>query len=186
MERDFDGKSCCFELWFCTENFGIFSHVSFWVAWGLLQNFGQKNILLLRFLHCCWRFRTDVRKTQHSSSMSWNGKKMRCGKKAIKIGGWRFPLLLLESWSLPLPLQMCNFLCKYLGAITVIAEPLLLFYDRFMPARCEIESFTILGSLPYLATSIFPSLKRFKMTSLAIFYTLTLFENYSKCRIWIF
>ena len=163
MERDFDGKSCCFELWFCTENFGIFPMSHFEWLQEISQISVKKNILLW-FLHCCWRENRCQENSENSTFFKF-WKKMRGGKgpsKAIKIAVFPF--------FLKLPIQMCNFLCKYLGAITVIAQLMLsAFLWPFHASKMRNRIFhDFLGSLPYLATSIFPSLKRFKMTSFAI------------------
>ena len=161
------------ELWFCTENFGIFPMSHFEWFQEISQISVKKNILL-RFLHCCWRENRCQENSENSTFFKF-WKKMRGGKgpsKAIKIAVFPF--------FLKLPIQMCNFLCKYLGAITVIAQLMLsAFLWPFHASKMRNRIFhDFLGSLPYLATSIFPSLKRFKMTSLAICILSTMFENH--------
>ena len=166
------------ELWFCTENFGIFPMSHFEWLQEISQISVKKNILLW-FLHCCWRENRCQENSENSTFFKF-WKKMRGGKgpsKAIKIAVFPF--------FLKLPIQMCNFLCKYLGAITVIAQLMLsAFLWPFHASKMRNRIFhDFLGSLPYLATSIFPSLKRFKMTSLAICILSTMFENQPKSRI---
>ena len=173
-----------------TENLGTvvlhwklwdFSHVSFWVASGNIADFGQeKHSAAVFTLLLTWKQMSGKLGKLNILQILKENERWKRPIKAIKIAVFPF--------FLKLPIQMCNFLCKYLGAITVIAQLMLsAFLWPFHASKMRNRIFhDFLGSLPYLATSIFPSLKRFKMTSLAICILSTMFEKYSNCRSFIF